>query len=110
MRTMSEVGPVSCDCPVVEVRVCGELDLAAAARVAARLEDALNLRPERLFVDMSSCSFVDAAGISVLLDAHRQAWRQGAAFTLRGCSERQLKVLALMGLHQVFDVAEEGAQ
>lgn len=91
-------------CRIVEVRVCGELDIAAAPRVQEKMRDALSLCPERLCVDLSPCTFLDAAGIRVLVDAHRLAWRQGTAFSLRGCTERHLRLIGLMGLDEVFDI------
>jgi len=93
-----------CCCPVIEVCVQGALDLATVARLSERLYDALSLKPSSLVIDLSQCPFFDAVGINLLVEVHRQAWRQQAAFTLRGCSPRHLRVLALMGLHGVFEV------
>jgi anti-anti-sigma factor len=70
------------------------------------LVEALELKPSCLVVDLSGCSFFDATGISMLLDIHRRAWRQHAALVLRGCSDRHLRLLALMGLIDVFDTGE----
>ncbi len=99
-----------CCCPVIEVRVQGALDLASVARLSERLYDALSLKPSSLVVDLSQCPFFDAVGINLLVEVHRQAWRQQADFSLRGCSPRHLRVLALMGLHGVFEVDETGTE
>jgi anti-anti-sigma factor len=96
-------GPADACCPLVEIRVQGPLDLASAAPLRERLFDALSLRPHCLAVDLSECTFFDATGINVLLEVHRQAWRQEARLQLRGCSPRHLRLLALMGLTDVFD-------
>jgi anti-anti-sigma factor len=97
-----------CRCPEVEVCIKGELDYATVPRTREQLHDALSLHPQRLVVDLAGCTFFDAMGINMLLEVHRQAWRQDAALTLRGCSQRHLRILALMGLHGVFDIDVDG--
>ena len=89
---------------VEQVRVEGVLDLASVARTREQLHAALAGKPERLVVDLSGCTFVDASALSMLLDVHRRAWRAGGVLTLRGCSPRVLRLLSLTGLRRVFDV------
>ena len=104
MPVMPRQRTASCACPSVEVCVVGDLDLSTEARVRERLADALTLRPMRLFVDLTDCTFMDATGVAALLEAHRQARRQNASLILRGCVDRHLRILALMGLRGVFDI------
>jgi len=87
------------------VAVVGELDLATVARTREQLHAALAGGPERLVVDLSACTFVDASALSMLVDVHRRAYRAGGVLTLRGCSPRVLRLLSLTGLRRVFDVA-----
>jgi anti-anti-sigma factor len=93
-------------CPEVEIRVQGALDLASVARMRERLFDALSLKPHCLAVDLSECTFFDATGINLLLEVHRQAWRQESRLQLLGCTARHLRLLALMGLLDVFDTGD----
>lgn len=93
-----------CSCPVIEVQVQGDMDLATVPRIREQLYDALSLHPHQLVVDLDACTFFDGCGITMLLDVHRQAWSQGARLTLRRCTERQEHILELMGLGGVFDV------
>lgn len=95
-------------CPIITVQVQGELDLRSVPRVRERLYDALTLNPTHLVVDLRECAFFDALGINLLLDVHRQAWRQQGRLRLRGCSDRHLRLLALMGLTSVFDIDASG--
>ena len=90
---------------VAVVEVGGVLDLASVARTREQLHDALAAGPERLVVDLTGCTFVDASALSMLLDVHRRASRSGGVLTLRGCSPRVLRLLSLTGLRRVFDVA-----
>jgi anti-anti-sigma factor len=104
MGAPAELGAGVCCCPVVEVQVRGDLDLTAVPRMRERLNDALSLQPHVLVVDLSACTSFGAQGITMLLEVHRRAWRQQAMLTLRGCSDRHLQMLALMGLQDVFDI------
>jgi anti-anti-sigma factor len=90
--------------PVIEVLVDEELDIATLPRLRERLEDALSLMPARLVLDLRDCTFLDAQAMTVLLDVHRQAWRQDSTLTLRGCSVQCLRLLSLAGLLDVFDL------
>ncbi len=78
-------------------------------RLREQLTDALSLRPSRLVVDLTLCTFFDVSGINLLLDAHRQIWQQEGRLTLRGAQDRHLKLLALMGLRDVFDLEALGS-
>ncbi|MCW2621794.1 MAG: Sulfate transporter/antisigma-factor antagonist [Frankiales bacterium] len=94
--------------PVIELFVDEELDIATLPRLRERLEDALSLQPARLVLDLRQCVFLDAQAMTVLLDIHRQAWRQGGLLTLRGCSPQCLRLLSLAGLLGVFDLQPAG--
>ncbi len=93
-----------CTCPVIEVNVQGELDMTVVPRLREQLADALSLQPTRLVVDLSACTSFDVSGINVLLDVHRQIWQQDGRLTLRNAQARHLRLLALMGLRDVFDL------
>lgn len=51
---------------------------------------------------------LDVSGINLLLATHRQIWQQEGRLTLRGAQGRHLRLLALMGLTDVFDVEPTG--
>ena len=102
-RSLDRMGP-----QVVVVEVQGDLDAARVPRVRALLEDAASLRPQQLVVDLSGCAFLDASGLTVLLDVYRRLARGGAVLTLRGCSPRVHKLLSLTGLQRVFDLEAAG--
>ncbi len=87
------------------VVVTGALDVTTLPRVRDRLEQALAGRPDRLVVDLTDCTFVDASALALLLDVHRRASRIGIVLTLRGCCPRVLRLLSLTGLRRVFDLA-----
>jgi anti-anti-sigma factor len=83
MRTAVMPAQRACAVSVVQVRVHEDLDLVSIGQIGAVLDTALGLRPVRLVVDMAGCAFVDAAGISLLLDAHRRASQYDGLLLLR---------------------------
>lgn len=82
--------------------VTGELDAVALPRFCASLQEALADLPSRLVLDLAGCPFVDAAALTVLLDAHRTTARYGGELVLAGCTPRVLRVLSVTGLGRVF--------
>jgi anti-anti-sigma factor len=94
--------------PLVEVVITEELDTRAVPRLRALLGEALLLRPEQLLVDLAGCPFIDAAGIGVLLDAHRQALRDGGRLTLREPSPRLHRTLRLARVAHVLHIVGPG--
>ena len=107
MSLTTDSRPVLSRPVVVRVVVDGELDVNSVDRVRETLHDALSVRPGRLVVDLSPCPFVDACALTMLLDVHRRAWRQGGMLTLSGCSPRVLRLILLTGLRGVFDITED---
>jgi anti-anti-sigma factor len=55
------------------VSIHGDVDLAAAPHLAARLRLALARTRVGVIVDLTNCTLLDSAGISVLLGAKRRA-------------------------------------
>lgn len=102
--------PAEAHAPVVEVLVEDELDISTLPRLRAQLQEATQLRPQRLVVDLSRCAFLDAQAITVLVEAHRRTWLSGGRLVLRGCDERMLRLFALAGVHDVFAFEPAAAQ
>ncbi|MEJ3746974.1 STAS domain-containing protein, partial [Actinomycetes bacterium KLBMP 9797] len=90
--------------PLVEVSVDGDLDLAAVPQLRRVLDGALTLRPAHLVLNLASCPGIDAAGIGLLLDVHRELWRAGARLTLHAPTARLRRVLGIAHVDRVFDI------
>ncbi|GAA1377212.1 hypothetical protein GCM10009661_46600 [Catellatospora chokoriensis] len=90
--------------PLVEVQVKGDLDAQAAPEVNRLLEEALALRPQQIVVDLADCDTIDAAGILLLMDAHRRAVRDGGAVALRSPSERARRALRLAKVDRIMQL------
>jgi anti-anti-sigma factor len=91
--------------PLVEIRVTGPLDAAALARMQPLIADAVALRPNHLIVDLSECDAVDAAGVGLLVDAHRIVWSDGGRMSLQGVSPRVHRILEIARVDGVLQTA-----
>ena len=84
------------------VKVSGEIDIATGPRLREGLLGAIGRHGARLALDLSCVTFMDCAGISVLLAAHRHARLEGGWVRVLRASRRARKILTLTGLHQEF--------
>ncbi|GAA3452464.1 STAS domain-containing protein [Dactylosporangium matsuzakiense] len=95
--------------PLVEIYVSGALDAAGVPRARMLLEDAVELAPTHLVVDLADCPTIDANGIELLVAVHRDVWRNGGRLTLRGMSSRLYRLLALARVDRVLQTASAPA-
>ena len=76
----------------------GELDAVSAPELEQRLGDALAQPYARVMLDLKGLSFVDSAGVSVLIKAKQNAEANGQTLVLRRPTEQLHRVFALVGL------------
>jgi anti-anti-sigma factor len=94
-----------CRVTTVELRVTQELDLACVPDVGDTFDRLLSLRPGHLVVDLSGCRHIDAAGIGLLLDAHRRLARRHAVLSLREPDPRIRRILQITGVDRLLPLA-----
>ena len=89
------------------IELSGELDIASAAEVEARL---LQLQsgdaPERLVIDLSEVQFLDSTGLSLLINADRRARGEGRRLTVISGTGAPRRILEISGLHGLIDIVE----
>jgi anti-sigma B factor antagonist len=76
----------------------GELDTISAPELASSLEEVLAQPHARVMLDLNDLSFVDSAGVSVLIKAKQSAETRGRTLVLRRPTEQLERVFALVGL------------
>ena len=87
----------------VIAHVHGTIDAHIADELKARLVDIIDDQGNRqLVVDLSQTTFVDSAGISVLLDALRRMEGNGGELVLSGPTADVLRVFEAAQLDRVF--------
>ncbi|GAB3980771.1 STAS domain-containing protein [Plantactinospora veratri] len=88
----------------IELAITGWLDHPAVPRVNTTFDAALDRKPERIVLDMTHCEYVDAAGIALLLDLHRQLRRTGGTLELRKPSARLSRLLEIARVDHVLRI------
>jgi anti-anti-sigma factor len=81
--------------------VHGELDIATAPELR-RLLDGLRRRHHAVVLDLAAVTFLDATGLSALMDAHAESARNGWDFSVRRPSEAVRRVVELAGVEHVL--------
>jgi len=89
----------------VVLAVAGEVDLLSAPVLADGVTTALADAPELLVIDLSEVSFLASIGITVLLEARREAGTGTRIRVVAPESGVVSRTLQLTGLHEALAVA-----
>jgi anti-sigma B factor antagonist len=88
----------------VILRVGGELDLSVAADLGATVDELLDVGFRRIVVDLGELTFLDSAGVHMLVAAQRSAERRDGALSLIGAPPRVHAVLELTATASLFAI------
>ena len=80
------------------VRVSGEFDLTTAAQVREKVLELLENRAERISLDCADMSFIDSAGIGVLVGAEKRARLQACEVVVCRPTSAVMRVLEQTGV------------
>jgi anti-sigma B factor antagonist len=86
------------------IQVGGEIDLATGPQLLAVLVELVDRGLHQLVVDLAQVTFLDCAGISVLVDALRRVQEHGGSLRLVRPTRRVARVLALTGMTTMFPI------
>lgn len=87
---------------VVVVR--GELDIATAPLLRAALDTVQARSPQRVDIDLSGVTFLDAYAMTTLVAARRRLGARGATLVLNRPSQIARRVLELTGFERTFEI------
>lgn len=93
------------DAAGVVLALHGELDIGASPYLEKLLDDLRGEGHSRVMLELSELTFVDSAGVSVLIKAKKEAEAAGSQFVLRRPTAQVHRVFALVGMVDwlVFD-------
>jgi anti-anti-sigma factor len=94
----------------VIVRVSGELDLGAAPLVAATVDELLDVGCAHVVIDLRDLSFLDSAGVHMLVAARHRADQRGTALSLVRGTRNIHRVLELTATDSLFDFHQDGTE
>ena len=86
--------------PVVEI--CGEIDIQSAPRLRDELLRVVRRHGPQLALDLGSVTFLDCAGVNVLLATRRRARLEDGWVRVTRASPRARRTISLLGLQEVF--------
>ncbi len=81
------------------LRLEGELDIATAARLRARLQE---FDDQPLMLDLSGLTFTDSTGLAILLEERARALRQGTPLRIWGVTGQTRELLERTGVLELF--------
>jgi anti-sigma B factor antagonist len=82
----------------VVLALSGELDVITAPDLALQLDELAAEACPRVLLELSGLSFVDSAGVSVLVKARHAAEATGRRLILRNPTEQVHQVFSVLGL------------
>ena len=82
----------------------GEIDLHVSPVVTASLTAMIEKKPERVVIDLSDVTYIDSAGIAVLILAMQQVEAYGGKFFLSGLQETLRSIFETSRLERVFQI------
>jgi anti-sigma B factor antagonist len=83
---------------VAALQVSGELDLATAGKLEAKVERALTQGSSPLLIDFTDCGFIDSSVLSLLVKLHRRLGNSIPPRLVVVAREQPLQVLRLTRL------------
>jgi len=86
------------------IQVSGEVDMNAAPRLRERFRGAFD-RKQRVVADLSGVTYMDSAGVAVLVEAFQWSRRENVPFVLAAPSEAARSVIQLARLDQFFTIS-----
>jgi anti-anti-sigma factor len=102
-----EASALSADISLLLLR--GELDLAAAASLHARVE-AMAATGGGMIIDVREVTFIDSSALRELLNARQAVARHGGRLVLSGASPGMQRLLDMTGTAALFDTTATRAQ
>jgi anti-sigma B factor antagonist len=82
----------------------GDIDLHVSPAVTAYLNIMIKEKPERIVVDLSRATYIDSAGLAVLILAMQQVEAYGGQFFLCGPQETLRSILEISRLDRTFRI------
>ncbi len=90
----------------VTVTVRGDVDVASCTVLRGLLLDVVEGQGNlSVALDLSEMTFIDSAGLSLLLDMHRLAVERGGSFVLHNARPATAKVFEIVGLDGILTIA-----
>jgi anti-anti-sigma factor len=91
---------------VYRLTISGELDLATRDSLIEELNRAEASEAKRILLDLTNLTFIDSAGIGVLVLAHQRTEMNGKQLRVVSADGQVREVLRLTGVTEVLDITD----
>ena len=88
--------------PALVVEIRGEIDIFSAPGLRDELLRVIRRYGPQLALDLAGVTFMDCAGVNVLLATQRRAGLEDGSIDVIGASPRVRRVISLLGLEWAF--------
>ena len=82
----------------------GDIDLHVSPAASESLNAMIKKKPERIVIDLSRVTYIDSAGIAVLILAMQEVEAYGGKFFLSGLQETLRSIFETSRLERVFRI------
>lgn len=87
------------------LKVGGEIDLSNIDDLRTAIDNAISRSPTGFIVDLSDISYIDSAGVAVIIGAYRRVSKAGGILAVvKPTHEGVRRVLDLIGLHMLPNI------
>ncbi|MEM7035314.1 MAG: STAS domain-containing protein [Chloroflexota bacterium] len=96
---------------ITVLNLSGEIDISHSTRLRDTLIEMIENNSGRLLIDLTNVSYIDSAGLSVLVVAHRKAQGMGGVLGLSNPQKSVQQVFQLTRMvkfFQIYDSVEAG--
>ena len=83
----------------------GDIDLHVSPAVTESLKAMIKKKPERIVIDLSRATYIDSAGIAMLILAMQEVEAYGGKFFLSGLQEPIRSILETSRLDRTFRIS-----
>lgn len=88
----------------LRVRLSGELDHSAAARLRGDLDALIaDTGAKQLILDLSDVSFMDSSGIGLIIGRYKRMARRGGSVAVSGSNARIDSIFNMAGLYRLVE-------
>ena len=87
------------------VAICGEIDIQSASELREKLLQVIRRRGPQVTIDLAGVTFLDCAGINVLLATRRRAQLEDGWVRLVRAPPQVRRMLSLLNLERAFGLS-----
>lgn len=87
------------------IEVKGEVNMSSAPKLREKILEAFQKKPQVVVVDLSKVTYMDSAGVAVLVEGIQWARQEKVIFSLREPSKAARSVLEVARVDKLFNFA-----